>query len=872
LLAANLQASNKPIGLFENIDGDKKLEHAPGLIVTTIATSAVTASSVNTGVTVAGVFAFTEKGVVYSTAANPTTANSKLISAGVSNGSYALSVTALTASTTYHVRAYAISGVTTYYGADVSFTTLALPVITAQPVGGAICGSGNIDLSVSATGSGTLNYQWKKDGNNTGANSNVLSASAAGIYSVLVSDNNGSIASGNAVVTVTAAPAAPVATDTVICTGTNAQLYATGTGTLGWYDAATGGNYLGAGNSYNTPALNTSTTYYVQDSSCTASPSRTAVVVTVNPPVTYYQDADGDGFGNAAVTTQSCNGIPTGYAADNTDCNDAIATVNPAVFGAGFWNVFAYNGSSYENYYGYYTDTHLDFNTDNYWNGAGSPSDAPGYTGCTVPPDGHSYKAKRKGFTPGCYIINIPSHDDNTTLYIDGIMVFQHNGCCDSHNNVWTGELNASSEVEIATQEGGGWSNAWYTFSTAASGTISASQAVCIASLPADITLSGGTGAIQWQSSADNLSFSDIIGATGATLPGTTIGAISSALYIRAVSAIGTCFDTSAVVTITVNTLPTAAISGVATGYDSVTLTASGGTSYLWSGGNTINSAINTMEKSLGYTVIVYNENGCADTANVVVHILRMALNRYGAVNDDSATHVNSNGAIGTGTSVDKNGKLRNGGINDGRSIATAGSSAYQIKHDFPASADGLYWIKNSNINGGLPFRIYADMTTDGGGWTLILCNKSPNTGWDNSTALLRNETHPDVNAVYSIIGWADYIKKSSSGFQYMIDAQSRGNYGGIWTANSNYSFVSTSNSNTNITLNTKFGSWDYNDGGIEERMPWYAPGSQGIITTSGDANGSWWGTLIAAGGWDPAPWLGCCGMPSPGIIWYWVR
>ena len=54
--------------------------------------------------------------------------------------------------------------------------------------------------------------------------------------------------------------------------------------------------------------------------------------------------------------------------------------------------------------------------------------------------------------------------------------------------------------------------------------------------------------------------------------------------------------------------------------------------------------------------------------------------------------------------------------------------------------------------------------------------------------------TNADVinsaTANYSIIGWADYIKKSASGFQYMIDATNRASFGGIWTANDNYSFV----------------------------------------------------------------------------------
>ncbi|CAG1021317.1 hypothetical protein MTYM_00918 [Methylococcales bacterium] len=43
---------------------------------------------------------------------------------------------------------------------------------------------------------------------------------------------------------------------------------------------------------------------------------------------TFYEDADGDGYGNPQVTTKACN-QPSGYVTNNTDCDDTNPAVNP---------------------------------------------------------------------------------------------------------------------------------------------------------------------------------------------------------------------------------------------------------------------------------------------------------------------------------------------------------------------------------------------------------------------------------------------------------------------------------------------------------------------------------------------------------------
>ena len=43
---------------------------------------------------------------------------------------------------------------------------------------------------------------------------------------------------------------------------------------------------------------------------------------------TWYEDADADGYGNPANTTEACS-VPDGYTSDATDCDDSSASIYP---------------------------------------------------------------------------------------------------------------------------------------------------------------------------------------------------------------------------------------------------------------------------------------------------------------------------------------------------------------------------------------------------------------------------------------------------------------------------------------------------------------------------------------------------------------
>jgi len=100
--------------------------------VTTTAASLITSNSARTGGTVTtGNAPVTERGVCYATTSTPTTANFKVIDPSPGPGAFISDLAGLTENTLYYVRAYVINAGGTYYGSQITITTLCTLTTTA---------------------------------------------------------------------------------------------------------------------------------------------------------------------------------------------------------------------------------------------------------------------------------------------------------------------------------------------------------------------------------------------------------------------------------------------------------------------------------------------------------------------------------------------------------------------------------------------------------------------------------------------------------------------------------------------------------------------------------------------------------------------
>jgi len=201
--------------------------------------------------------------------------------------------------------------------------------------------------------------------------------------------------------------------------------------------------------------------------------------------------------------------------------------------------------------------------------------------------------------------------------------------------------------------------------------------------------------------------------------------------------------------------------------------------------------------------------------------------------------------------------------------------SGYDILQNNKSVPSGSYWVRTSTMSSAQ--KMYVDMVTAGGGWTLIVCSETQGSAWNTTTVLSLNSSTPSITSNYSILSLADSLKTNLSGkLNYRIDAETMGTWGGIWEADFDNTFIATDMSNEIATNLVKWNTWSINtstssgNSALSNRMPWIDTGSP-TLTTWNDT-GSWWGTLASnSTSYNPAPYISPQ-KQQPGIIWYWVK
>lgn len=206
-------------------------------VLTTATATAITTTTATSGgdVTADGGASVTARGVCWSTSANPTIAGSKTID-GAGTGVFVSSITGLTPTTLYYVRAYATNSVGTAYGNQITFTTatpIVLPTLTTTAASAITMTTANSGGNVTNDGNGTITARgvcWATspsptiagnktaDGTGTGVfTSNITGLSQSTLYYARAyATNSAGTAYGNEITFTTLSPTVPVLTTTAI--------------------------------------------------------------------------------------------------------------------------------------------------------------------------------------------------------------------------------------------------------------------------------------------------------------------------------------------------------------------------------------------------------------------------------------------------------------------------------------------------------------------------------------------------------------------------------------------------------------------------------------------------------------------------------
>ncbi len=213
------------------------------------------------------------------------------------------------------------------------------------------CSGGSLTFTATpANGGSSPSYQWKVNGSNVGTNSATYNTSAltngqivtceltsnAACASPATATSNGITLTVNSSVTPSVSIALTSGTNPT-CSGGSLTFTATSAngGSSPSYQWKVNGSNVGTNSAtYSTSALTNGqivTCELTSNAACASQTTATSngITIVVNSTATWYQDNDGDGYGNAAVSLNDCD-QPSGYVGNSLDCNDNNSGIYPA--------------------------------------------------------------------------------------------------------------------------------------------------------------------------------------------------------------------------------------------------------------------------------------------------------------------------------------------------------------------------------------------------------------------------------------------------------------------------------------------------------------------------------------------------------------
>lgn len=492
------------------------------------------------------------------------------VSAAICHGaSYNAMGTNYSTAGTYHVEGTTAEGCDSIIDLTLTVNPLPTPSITGNT---SICQGTSTTLAAL----GGTSFLW-----NNGSSSQAISVSNAGVYSVTVTDANGCSNSTSATVSVNPLPTVTIAGNTTICAGSSTTLTASGADSYQWSTGATGTSItVTNGGTYTVTGTSTNGCQNTAAATVTVNPTYNGVPVSqaicegnsynffgtmLNEAGTYTQNGTTmAGCDSVVNLTLTVNPLPTATISGNTIFCEGNNTTLTATGGASYlWNDGTTTSSISVANGGAYSVTVTDAN------GCSNTSS----TTVTVNPRPNIVINGNSSFCQG----------SSTTLTAIG---------ADSY--LWsTGSSNASIPVYNA----GSYS---VTGTSAAGCTNSASVTVAVNpvyNIPVTEAICQGNS---YNFFGQNLA--------------------TSGRYTHTLQTPAGC-DSTINLTLTVNPLPTATISGNTTFCEggNTTLTANGGVSYTWSNG--ANTSAITVTNAGTYGVTVTDANGCTNTASTTVTV-----------------------------------------------------------------------------------------------------------------------------------------------------------------------------------------------------------------------------------------------------------